>query len=211
MKKSATRIIEGCIILAGFMLFAFFIHRENFLRILAYVFLFISTFGIYYTSRNFDLLKIIGLSGGTKGFPVYLPLAVCVGCGLAIAVRHNFDMRLLPRRFTYVALLAPIIGIMEELVFRGYLQGHFRPNGRLFSMIVATAGHTIYKYIVIAALPEPVVFNFRFLILWTFLGGFLFSILRELSRSIYPSALAHACFDIMLYGAFASLPVWTWH
>ena len=210
MKISVKRIIEGCIILAGILLFSLFIHRDDLLRLLAFIFLCTTVLGVHYASRDTDLLKTIGLTGRTSRLTIYLFLGVCIGGLLAMVVRYTFDMPWLPEHLTYVALIAPLIGITEELVFRGYIQGHFRPLGKLASMCIATTGHTLYKYIVIVTLPEPVVFNYRFLILWTFLGGFLFSMLRELSRSIYPSALAHACFDIILYGAFASLPFWTW-
>ncbi|MCK5693629.1 MAG: CPBP family intramembrane metalloprotease, partial [Bacteroidales bacterium] len=53
-------------------------------------------------------------------------------------------------------------------------------------------------------------FDFFYLIFWTFLGGLLIGTLRELSGSTIPPVIAHAVFDIILYGGLAIAPVWVW-
>lgn len=136
--------------------------------------------------------------------------AIALGTILGILTRNRFELTLIPEGFTGVAFVAPLVGTMEELVFRGYLQGQLRPIGKVFSIICASAFHTSYKLLVILSLVIPLQFDFFFLIFWTFVGGMLFGILRELSNSTLPPVIAHAVFDVILYGGLATAPVWVW-
>jgi membrane protease YdiL (CAAX protease family) len=136
--------------------------------------------------------------------------AMIAGLVLAILVRNHFSMGPLPGLLTRVALITPVIGMAEEAVFRGYLQGHLRPIGWFFSVVYASAAHTCYKLLVILTLSHPLPFDFFFLLCWTFLGGLLFGAFRELSRNTWPSMIAHGTFDILLYGGMILVPAWVW-
>lgn len=136
--------------------------------------------------------------------------AIALGIILGIWTRHRFELTLIPEGFTGVAFVAPLIGATEELVFRGYFQGQLRVGGRIFSIVFASAFHTCYKLLVILTLAVPLQFDFFFLIFWTFAGGMLFGILRDLSKNTYPPLIAHVFFDVILYGGFATAPVWVW-
>jgi membrane protease YdiL (CAAX protease family) len=52
--------------------------------------------------------------------------------------------------------------------------------------------------------------NYPFVALWTFVGGITFGLIRELSSSVIPPILAHAMFDLLVYGAVARAPWWVW-
>ncbi len=108
------------------------------------------------------------------------------------------------------AIIAPLIGIMEELVFRGYIQTKMAPAGSVLSILIASTGHSLYKFLVIKTLPEDVPINFVWLILLTLVFGIILGIFRDRSKSIYPAALAHAIFDIIIYGGSAVAPFWVW-
>jgi len=133
-----------------------------------------------------------------------------LGLILGLLTRSRFELTLIPAGLTGIAIIAPLIGSAEELVFRGYIQGQLRAVGKIFSIVTASALHTTYKLLVILTLSIPLQFDFFFLIIWTFIGGFLSGILRELSGSTIPPVVAHAVFDIVLYGGLASAPVWVW-
>jgi membrane protease YdiL (CAAX protease family) len=77
-------------------------------------------------------------------------------------------------------------------------------------VVYASAVHTSYKLLVILTLSVPLQFDFFFLVFWTFVGGLLFGALREFSQSSLPAMMAHAVFDVVVYGGLATLPVWVW-
>jgi membrane protease YdiL (CAAX protease family) len=77
-------------------------------------------------------------------------------------------------------------------------------------VVYASTVHTCYKLLVILSLSVPLQFDFFFLVAWTFVGGILFGSLRELSGSTLPPVIAHAVFDVVLYGGLATVPVWVW-
>lgn len=162
------------------------------------------------SARKISILEILGIHRLNKRTLLYLLPAIALGIILGILTRKRFELTLIPEGFAGVALIAPLIGTMEELVFRGYLQGQLRPLGKVFSIICASAFHTSYKLLVILTLAVPLQFDFVFLIFWTFIGGMLFGILRELSNSVLPPVVAHALFDVLLYGGLATAPVWVW-
>jgi membrane protease YdiL (CAAX protease family) len=156
------------------------------------------------------VLEAFGLNRLNRKVLLYILPAILLGLVLGILTRKRFDLTLIPYGFTGVAFVAPLVGATEELVFRGYIQGHLRPIGKVFSIITASTLHTSYKLLVILTLAIPLQFDFFFLIFWTFVGGVLFGILRELSGNTIPPVIAHAVFDIVLYGGLVSAPVWVW-
>lgn len=204
------RILQGVLIVLGILLFAFFIHKQGALLIFAFTGLLISAYTIHHASRGASLLRAFGFNSTSKLMPLYIVIALLLGVAMGIAIRNKFNLSLLPKTLTYIALLGPVIGITEELIFRGFIQGHVRPAGRIFALLFATVGHTLYKLFVIGSLSDTAAFNLQFLLIWTFIGGILFGLLREISGSVIPSAVAHACFDIILYGGFIAAPFWVW-
>lgn len=165
---------------------------------------------IAYSIRKIPVLKAFGLDSFRRKVVLYSLPAIALGIVLGVLTRNSFDISLFPVRITMVALVAPLVGVVEELIFRGYIQGHVRPIGRVFSVVYASTVHTCYKLLVILTLSVPLQFDFFFLVFWTFVGGLIFGTLRELSGSTLPPAIAHAVFDVVLYGGLATIPVWVW-
>lgn len=90
-----------------------------------------------------------------------LMISLILGISLGVITRKAFDLSLLPVKLSRVALLVPFIGITEELIFRGFIQGHVRSSGRIFSMLFATTGHALYKALVISSLSGPAHFSIQ--------------------------------------------------
>ena len=210
MRQYSRKILEGSLTVFGLLLFALFIHRQGILLILAISGLLISAITIHLSSRRTSLLRVSGITTFNKLLPLYLLIALILGVGLGILARRAFHLTPFPENLTRIAIIAPLIGITEELIFRGFIQGHIRSAGRIFSILFAASGHTLYKLIVIMSLHDALAFNFQFLVFWTFIVGILLGILREASGSVIPPALGHACFDIILYGGFIMAPTWVW-
>lgn len=195
---------------AAILIFAGFIHHRFPLRLIAFAGLAGTAAMIGLASRNKSLLKSFGLSAWNRKVLLYVLPGMALGLVLGILTRNRFELPLLPEGYTGVALVAPLIGAFEELVFRGYFQGQLRSGGKFFSIAFASAFHTCYKLLLILTLAVPLQFDFFFLIFWTYVGGMLFGTLRELSGNTIPPAIAHAVFDVILYGGLATSPAWVW-
>ena len=212
-KEPGNRIIlfrDVSFVVGGILIFAIFIHHSIPLRTVAYAGLAGAAILISYSTRYVPLLYAFGLSPFTKKILIYIVPAFLIGGGLGVLTRHLFDLSLLPQKVTRIAIIAPLVGITEEVIFRGYIQGYMRPAGRVITILYSSAAHTLYKILVIYSLSIPLQINFLYLALLTFLAGILFGTIRELSDSVVPPSVAHALFDIVLYGGFALAPVWVW-
>lgn len=195
---------------AGLFAFALFIHDPWPWRLMALTGLLVSGLFIGFSLRQISFLELFGLGKAELRISLFTLAGLLIGCAMGIFTRQHFKLGLFPASLTLIALLAPLVGTVEELVFRGYIQGILEPLNRLFAMVYAAVAHTGYKLLVIYSLGRPQEFDFLFLAQWTLLGGLVFGGLRLLSKSIFPPVLAHAVFDILLYGGSVVAPFWVW-
>jgi membrane protease YdiL (CAAX protease family) len=203
-------IRDVCFSFAGILLFAGFIHQPFPLVLVAIGGLAGTGAVIGLSAAATPLPVLFGLEGIDQKVLYYALPALALGILLGILTRNRFDLTRFPEGFTGIALLAPLIGAAEELLFRGYLQGQLRSSWKIGSIPGASAIHTCYKLLVILTLVDALQFDYFFLLLWTFIGGILFGVLRELSGSSIPPVIAHAAFDVLVYGGMAAAPVWVW-
>ena len=133
-----------------------------------------------------------------------------VGVIVAVSYRIWQKLAVLPGALTIIALVSPLIGMTEEFIFRGYLQGRARHYGPVVAVVIAAAGHTLYKYLVLRSLGGGIIIDFPRLVLFTFLFGLVVGTFRQVSKSIVPALAAHAVFDILVYGDFNEMPIWVW-
>jgi membrane protease YdiL (CAAX protease family) len=197
-------------VVAGILLFALTIHYPGPLRILSIGGLAGAGILIGASIRHTPLLHAFGISKPDRRMLLFLIPATLLGILLGMATRHKFGLSLFPVSLGMMALVTPWIGAVEELIFRGYLQGTLLPVGRIFSILAASISHTCYKLLVILSLSSVLQFDLFFLVLWTLIGGTAFGVLRDLSRSSIPPLTAHALFDVVLYGGMWVAPVWVW-
>lgn len=195
---------------AGILLFAGFIHHSLPLRFLAFGGLAGAAAIMGASIRDKPVLVAFGIDRLNRKILIYAIPAIALGICLGILTRNRFEQALIPKGLTGVAIVAPLVGASEELVFRGYFQGQLRTLGHGLSIIYASVLHTSYKLLLILSLGTPLQFDFFFLVFWTFMGGVLFGILRSLSGSSIPPVLAHGLYDILLYGGLSSAPLWVW-
>lgn len=196
--------------LGGLLVFALFIHHPWPAKILALSALLGTAILVAFTLRQTSLRDVLGLGKPDRRVYVYSLAAMILGLFLGVITRTHFKLTLLPATLTLVALIAPLTGAMEEMLFRGYLQGMLNPHNRFVALIYAALAHTVYKVLVIYSLGRPLEFDFLFLAQWTLLGGLAFGGLRLFSRSIFPPLISHAVFDILVYGGSTTVPFWVW-
>ena len=197
-------------VVALILLFATFIHKAAPFRYIAFAGLAGAAVLTGYLTRQDKFLAAIGLVKPDRKTLLYTIPAILLGILLAVLTRNKYGLTIFPETLGGLALLSPLIGIVEELVFRGFIQGHLSPVSRIFSVFYASCAHALYKLLVISLFTGSVQFDLQFLVLWTFIGGAAFGVLKDLSRNSLPPLIAHALFDVLLYGGFSSVPAWVW-
>jgi membrane protease YdiL (CAAX protease family) len=202
---------DGFICTLAIWIFSLFIQRESGLHYFAYAGLLLAAFIISRSIPNFSaLFSAFGISPFRRKTLNYIIAGLVLGLLLAFLNKTLSGVPVFPSILTKFTIIAALIGITEELVFRGYVQAQMAPAGTLASIVIASAGHTVYKYLIIKTLPDELQVNYPLLVLLTFGIGIILGILRDRSKNILPPALAHAVFDIIVYGGFQSAPLWVW-
>jgi membrane protease YdiL (CAAX protease family) len=204
-------LLSALLVIGGICIFGIFIHAGSWQRIFSFSGLAFTAVVISLSVRDVrSLLDIFGIFTFTRKVASYSVAGIVFGMMLGLVYNFIKADSLLPVSLTRFALVAPLIGITEELVFRGFVQTRFSSTGALTSILLAASGHTLYKYLVITTLPVELNTYIPSLVVLTFLAGVVFGIMREASRSIIPPAIAHGLFDIVVYGGLSFAPVWVW-
>ena len=201
-------IIAGSIASAGIWLFAGFIHSNTIVAISG---LLLASLSISVYAGGFAaLIRITGLSEYKKKLIPFIFAGLLLGTCLGMLYNLLHHEPLIPLPLTLSAIIAPVVGIVEELVFRGFIQGAVSKTSSWLGIFFASGSHTIYKVLVLWTFPLELEINLFNLAMLTFSAGLLFGWLRKASDNIIPPALAHGSFDIAIYGGLLSLPVWVW-
>jgi len=202
---------EATLCSLGLMAFSYFIHYKFPVRLFSYAGLLLSAFIIARNLRSLnDLKKSFGESASARFIVIYLVTGAATGLSLSLFYRWHLDISLFPKSIHSFTFIAALIGCMEELVFRGYLQESVRSINGSFSIFFSTLSHTAYKCCLFLS---PVIerdIDIGLLALWTFGAGLIFGTIRHLSKSLLPSLSAHIIFDILVYAEFVNAPWWVW-
>jgi membrane protease YdiL (CAAX protease family) len=209
--KKHPSLTEAAISSIAFMLFAFFIRYPFPVRMVSFISLLIVAFLISRNLNSFhDLTRITGEVPSLKFSILITMIGICGGITLAVMYRWHLDAPLIPQSIHWFTVTAALIGCMEELVFRGYLQDSVKNYGPVFSVGFSTLSHTGYKCCLFLSPMALIKVDIGFLALWTIIAGLIFGVIRHLTRSIIPPLVAHAMFDIWVYAEFTKAPWWVW-
>lgn len=203
----ASALTAASIVTLCTWLFAYFIHSHP---IIGGVALFLTAIVIaFYIPGIRELLSVTGLLVFNRKVAWYCVLVISVGIALGIYLNITEHQPMVTLSLKITAITVALVGITEELLFRGFIQGMLSRYSTLLAIVGSTASHTIYKVIVIGSFPVNLGFNLFYLALFTFLVGLLAAWARHASKSILPTSLGHGFFDIVVYGSMA-VPVWVW-
>ena len=210
-KRRFTIILEATLCSLGLMVFSFFVHHTFPVSLVSYAALLFSAIIISRNLRSIsDLKKLFGEKRPVRIIVPYLLSGVAVGIILSVAYRSYLDINLFPKTLQLFAITAALIGSAEELVFRGFLQERVRPVNGVFSVFFSSLSHTGYKCCLFLSPVIVAITDVGFLALWTFIAGMVLGALRHLSGSLWPPLLAHALFDVWVYGECVGAPWWVW-
>jgi membrane protease YdiL (CAAX protease family) len=209
--KKNTHLSSAIVCSLGLMIFSYFIHSKFPVILFSYGALIVVAFVMAKHLRSLaDLKKVTGeISFSFRGI-LYIIIGIGAGLVLAILYRWHLNASLFPVSLLTFAIVAALIGSMEELVFRGFIQEQASSVNSPFSILFSAFSHTGYKCCLFLAPVVSYGMDIGFLAVWTFGAGVLFGTLRHFSKSIWPSVIAHALFDILVYGESAHPPWWVW-
>ena len=204
-------ILDYVLVAGGILWFAWYAHREGTEFLVAMAGLLLASLAMAWSLfRSSDPLSLVGLRKfNPHTFRLCLQYSA-IGIFLALFIRHNTGLSLFPGHLTRVALVTPFIGMTEELVFRGFIQGRLKSGGFFLAVFLAAAGHACYKYLVLRSLPANLGTDLPALALITLVIGMVLGAFREITDTVVPAMIAHAAFDLFLYGDFTNMPAWVW-
>lgn len=211
INKKWILLTEAILSSLALMVFSYFIHSQLPFRLLAIASLSIPA---WIFSRNLRTFSDPGKTvPGSLSHPItllYILAGILSGVMLAIFYRRYLEIRLFPLSFHLFMVVAALIGCTEELVFRGFIQDLARSINGPFSIFFSSISHTAYKCCLFLSPGIISGIDIGFLAAWTFIGGILLGTIKHFSKSIVPSMIAHALFDILVYAEFANPPWWVW-
>jgi hypothetical protein len=152
------------------------------------------------------------VSGAPNAGRWWLWLAGSLILGIAWGSAHRLctGRSMPPAPPSAFCLLAIGIGLCEELLYRGFLQGWLRGRGRWRAVLGAAAAHAAYKCGIFILPAGPDRADLPALAAITFAGGIILGLLRERLGNLAFPASAHAMFDAVAYGDLAAAPWWVW-
>jgi membrane protease YdiL (CAAX protease family) len=157
--------------------------------------------------------RLLGFDAQTHFLPPYAILGIVLGImgGLSHGGPGGLPRQELQGVHPNV-LLAGLVGVTEELVFRGWLLGRALPLGTPAAVVIAAIAHAAYKTALFVWPPDTVraTFDLSGILVGTIEGGLVVGALRVASGSVVPAMLAHAAFDATVYAGLASPPWWVW-
>lgn len=211
LKNRQSTWLETAAFLTGILVFTFFITDDKRSVILALAGIGLSfSILVLKIKSGCSLTMAFGFSAQLKGKLLYAGISILAGLLLGMVYRQSLKTGVLPQRLVSFALLASLIGSTEELIFRGFMQTNLRKINAAAAVLISAAAHTIYKLVLFWSLDPGMAINFRGLVIWTFIGGVVFGIIRELSGNTVFPVISHAVFDVVVYGDNLILPWWIW-
>jgi len=198
---------------AAMVLFALFAHRGPPLIVVSGVSLLVAAAVIGRSLRGAPQpLELLGLRGSSR-LGIFALVAIAVGAAAGMLQRNHIGLLQEPTSGLKLFVVpACLIGVAEELVYRGWLLGRISALGAPAAVVIAAVAHAVYKTALFAWPPDAVGFGFNLagIALLTVAGGLVLGILRVTSRSVWPAVLAHAAFDALVYSAYTAAPWWVW-
>ncbi|WP_339699941.1 CPBP family intramembrane glutamic endopeptidase [uncultured Roseivirga sp.] len=193
------------IVLFSLFFFSFLITENKYLAIIPLViFLFhsLKKLGAY------SLMEIAGLIGmrTEKHLALFIIVSILSGFGLGVFYRSYVQTEIFPSAFSTFVFTATLIGLSEEVVFRGYLMWVLRRHKYYIIIVLTAFTHASYKIALFLNTTDNNLFMLGFI---TFIVGLFLGCLKIRSQSIWPCIFFHVVFDIIVYGDGVT-PWWVW-
>ena len=198
-------IFRSLIALAFFALFAYWANR---ILVISLIYLFVAL-GIIFQSilkLNYEqIIRVFGLPLDRKHWwSIFLGIALALL--LAIFYRKHLGENTVLNLLNIFSITAVLIGLTEELIFRGYFYWATSSMGSIAAIFLSSLFHTFYKSALFINFAS---INILSIIGYTFLIGLILGFMRHKINSLWPCIAFHVCFDLLVYGDDLA-PWWVW-
>jgi membrane protease YdiL (CAAX protease family) len=204
-------LLDTMICSVAFAAFAFLVIYPFPLKAAAFIPLVAAAF-IMSRNINWALVsrKLLFQNALTPGMLVYNLVGLQMGIAGAMYYRGSFGMPVIPEVFRSFTLVAVGIGITEELVFRGFIQGRLSKISPAFAIVFAAFAHASYKVFLFLSPAAQHLPSITLFFTLTFGALVLIGLLRYFSKSVLPAIMVHAVFDLLVYAENLQAPWWVW-
>ena len=163
--------------------------------------------------RSFEREASVGAVFGCPPFTRRVGVSTAIGCVLGLLLggcyRQAYGLPPFPFPLAWFVVPAVLIGAVEELIYRGYIQGQMGGSSWL-APVFAALSHTAYKCTLFVFPPDGIEIHLLLLASLTFVSGLLLGVLRQVSGSVLPALSAHVLFEVFAYGDRVQIPWWVW-
>ncbi|MFV8376882.1 CPBP family intramembrane glutamic endopeptidase [Flavobacterium sp. GSP11] len=210
-RRTKKGVLDAIISSAEIMLFAYLITYPFPFKAVAFIPLVMVAFII---SRDIDSLPVTFRLLFRNLFSLKMLIQIVIGLELgiiaAIYYRENLGIPILPSVIRPFVLVAVSVAAIEELVFRGFIQGQISELNTDFAVVFAAFAHASYKaclFLSPVAVHQQNIVSF---FIWSFAAYILLGFLKHYSKSIVPVIITHAIFDLIVYAEVLQAPWWVW-
>jgi membrane protease YdiL (CAAX protease family) len=190
--------------------FSLFIHFDFPIKTIALIALVMA--GFWMNSINNDIPGSI-LSPSLWRFKkclIWILIATTLSLVISIYSRIDDGLPAIPSKIGVFVIVAVLIGFIEEVVFRGFVQGGAEQWNQRGAILLASVSHAGYKALLFVFPLQHLNNSALELFGYTFLAGLVLGYSRHVTGSLWPAILAHCFFDFWLYMEQSSAPWWVW-
>jgi membrane protease YdiL (CAAX protease family) len=210
-RRTKKAVLDAVVCSTEIMVFAYLVTYPFPFKAIAFIPLVMVAFII---SRDIDSLSITFKLLFRNLFSLKMLIQIVIGLELgiiaAIYYRGNLGMSILPAVIRPFVLVAVSVAIIEELVFRGFVQSQISKLNTDFAVVFAAFAHASYKaclFLSPVAIHQQNIVTF---FIWSFSAYIVLGFLKHYSRSLVPVIIAHAIFDLVVYAEVLQAPWWVW-
>ncbi len=190
--------------------FSLLIHFDFPLKTIAIFALVMASFWMNSIYRNVPGSVFSPSLWGFKKSLNWILVAIILSLILSIYSRIEDGLPAVPSKIGVFVIIAVFIGFVEEVVFRGFVQGGAQQWNQKGAIVLASVSHAGYKALLFV-FPLQHINNSNFeLFGYTFLAGLVLGYSRYITGSLWPAILAHCIFDFWLYMELSTGPWWVW-
>jgi membrane protease YdiL (CAAX protease family) len=150
-----------------------------------------------------------------KGVGWWIAAAVGMAVLAGVAYRRLLGKEYFPMSLQWFAVVAMAVGTVEEVLWRGWVQGVWaRLFGSTTAVFAAAGAHAAYKTALFVFPPDGVTpqaaGGLLFVAGTTFGVGAILGWMRARQGTIAAPVAFHVLFDLLVYGQYAGAPWWVW-
>lgn len=162
-----------------------------------------------------DPLEVVFGKPRLSYLPVRLVVVFALGFLAAVGYRLLIGDALLLSRLHWFVIPAVMVGLTEEILWRGWIQGTLTSAWGTYPAVFAAAtSHTLYKTALFVFPPSGMIGHqpndLALVAVLTFGFGLGLGFLRVRQGSLAGPVVFHMVFDLFVYGERSVAPWWVW-